>query len=198
MDRHPLSNAKETPMKSLIRNTLMGVAAATLALNTYAATLAENPQTPPPQHEKQAPAVEKNLHTFDVLDFDVFSNQKWDRLRESHAKDIVVTWPDGHETKGLERHTEDLKALFVFAPDITIKVHPIRFGSGTWTAATGVMTGTFTKPMPTPDGKSIAPTGKRFAIGMATIGHWKADGTMDHEWLFWDNQDFMKQIGLGQ
>ena len=29
-----------------------------------------------------------------------------------------------------------------------------------------------------------------------TIGHWK-DGTMDHEWLFWDNQDFMAQIGLG-
>ena len=42
------------------------------------------------------------------------------------------------------------------------------------------------------------PTGKRFAIGMATIGHWKKDGTMDHEWLFWNNQDFMKQIGLGQ
>ena len=51
--------------------------------------------------------------------------------------------------------------------------------------------------MPTPDGKTIAPNGKRFAIGMATIGHWKGK-TMDHEWLFWDNQDFMKQIGLAQ
>ena len=60
---------------------------------------------------------------------------------------------------------------------------------------TGVMTGTFTKPMPTADGKTIPPTGKRFAIGMATIGHWSGS-TMDHEWLFWDNQDFMKQIGL--
>jgi len=101
----------------------------------------------------------------------------------------------GHETKGLEKHIEDLKALFVFAPDIAIKVHPIRFGSGSWTTATGVMTGTFTKPMPTADGKTIAPTSKRFAIGMATIGHWNGP-TMDHEWLFWDNQDFMKQIGL--
>jgi len=26
---------------------------------------------------------------FDILDFDVFSNQKWDRLHESHADDIV-------------------------------------------------------------------------------------------------------------
>jgi hypothetical protein len=90
-----------------------------------------------------------------------------------------------------------LKALFVFAPDIEIKTHPIRFGSGTWTAVTGGMTGTSTRPMPTPDGKFIAPIGKRFAIGMATIGHW-TNGTMDHEWLFWDNQDFMTQIGLGK
>ena len=157
---------------------------------------AENPQTPPPPHEKQAPGVEKNLKVFDTLDFDVFSNQKWDRLKESHAPDIVVTWPDAHEAKGLEKHIDDLKALFVFAPDIKIKVHPIRFGSGTWTAVSGVMTGTFTKPMPMPDGKTIAPTGKRFALSMFTVGHWKGS-TMDHEWLFWDNQDFMNQIGLG-
>jgi predicted ester cyclase len=160
-------------------------------------TLAENPTTLPPKPERQAPAVEKNLEVFDTLDFDVFSNQKWDRLPESHADDIVVTWPDGHETKGLATHTEDLKAMFVSAPDIKISTHPIRFGSDSWTTATGVMTGTFTRPMPLPDGKSIPPTGKRFAISMATIGHWK-NGKMDHEWLFWDNQDFMKQIGLGQ
>jgi SnoaL-like polyketide cyclase len=157
----------------------------------------EKPPTPPPAHENQDPAVEKNLKVFDTLDFDVFSNQKWDRLKESHALDIVVTWPDGHETKGIEKHIEDLKALFVFAPDLKIKVHPIRFGSGTWTAVTGVMSGTFTKPMPTPDGKSIPPSGKHFAISMATIGHWKG-ATMDHEWLFWDNQDFMNQIALGK
>jgi len=170
-------------------------ALAALAGPAFAQSSAEHPTTPPPAPERQAPAVERNLKIFDVLDFDVFSNQKWDRLHESHARDIVVTWPDGHETKGIDRHIEDLKALFVFAPDITIKVHPIRFGSGTWTAVTGVMTGTFTRPMPAGDGKTIAPTGKRFALGMATIGHWQGR-TMDHEWLFWDNQDFMKQIGL--
>ncbi|MGH9893658.1 MAG: ester cyclase, partial [bacterium] len=160
-------------------------------------TPAEHPQYPAPTPEQQTPAVERNLQTFDVLDFDVFSNQKWDRLHESHAPDIVVTWPDGRETKGIDVHIAELKALFVWAPDIEIKVHPIRFGSGSWTGVTGVMTGTFTRPMPTPDGGTIAPTGKRFAIAMATIGHW-VNGRMDHEWLFWDNQDFYKQIGLGQ
>jgi hypothetical protein len=104
------------------------VAAALLAYAGLAAaqTPAENPTTPPPKAERQAPKVEKHLKTFDTLDFDVFSNQKWDRLHESHAKDIVVTWPDGHETTGIDKHIEDLKALFVFAPDIAIKTHPIR------------------------------------------------------------------------
>lgn len=168
-----------------------------LYVRASAQTPAEHPQFPPPKPEAQTPAVEASLKTFDVLDFDVFSNQKWDRLAESHAQDIIVTWPDGHETRGIAKHIEDLKALFVYAPDITIKVHPIRFGSGSWTAVTGVMTGTFTRPMPLPDGTSIPPTGKRFAIGMATIGHW-VNGRMDHEWLFWDSGDFMKQLGLAK
>jgi hypothetical protein len=30
-----------------------------------------------------------------------------------------------------------------------------------------------------------------------TIGHWKG-ATMDHEWLFWDNHEFLCQIGLIQ
>lgn len=181
---------------SSIRSAALMAACLSFAALASAQSLAEHPETPPPKPQLQAPKVEKHLKTFDTLDFDVFSNQKWDRLHESHSKDIVVTWPDGHETRGIDKHIEDLKTLFVFAPDIAIKTHPIRFGSGAWTAVTGVMTGTFTQPMPTPDGKTIAPTGKRFAIGMATIGHWK-NGSMDHEWLFWDNQDFMNQIGLG-
>ena len=105
-----------------------------------------------------------------------------------------MTWPDGHETHGIEQHIKDLTALFVYAPDIKIKEHPIRFGSGEWTACSGFMTGTFSKPMPIGNGKTIAPTGKHFVLGMLTVGHWK-NGKMDHEWLYWDNGDFMKQIG---
>src|SRR5208337_4579439 len=92
--------------------------------------------------------VEKNLETFAMLDFVVFSNQEWVRMHESHSKDVKVNWPDGHHTNGIDRHIEDLKALFVYAPDTKIKVHPIRFGSGEFTCVTGIMTGTFTKPMP--------------------------------------------------
>jgi hypothetical protein len=135
------------------------------------------------------------IATFDTLDFDVFTNQKWDRLHESHSKDVIVHWPDGHQTKGIERHIEDLKAMFVYAPDTRIQEHPVKVAQGEWTSVIGVMEGTFTKPMPTGDGKSIAPTGKAFKLIMCTVGHWK-NGVMDEEYLFWDNQTYMKEIGL--
>jgi predicted ester cyclase len=139
----------------------------------------------------------KNIATFDTLDFDVFSNQKWDRIKESHADDVIVSWPDGHDTKGIGVHIEDLKKLFVHAPDTAAKIHPIRVANGDWTAVTGVMTGTFTRPMTLPDGTVIQPTGKKFSVPMATFGHW-TNGKMDHEWLYWDNATYMKQIGIGQ
>jgi len=141
--------------------------------------------------------VANNLKTFDTLDFTVFSNQEWIRLHESHSKDVLVNWPDGRQTKGIEKHIEDLKAMFVYSPDTKIAVHPVKFGSGEYTCVTGIMTGTFSQPMPIGDGKFIQPTGKKFSIMMCTVGHWK-DGVMIEEWLFWDNATYMKQIGIGQ
>ncbi len=140
--------------------------------------------------------VAKNLETFDTLDYVVFSNQEWVRLHESHAQDVIVDWPDGHKTNGIERHIEDLKAMFVYAPDTKIKIHPVKFGSDDFTCVTGIMTGTFTQPMPIGNGKFIQPTGKSFTLPMCTVGHWK-DGVMIEEWLYWDGATYMKQMGIG-
>ena len=88
--------------------------------------------------------VAGELVKFDTLDFTVFSHQEWSRLGESHAKDIKVYWPDGHMEQGLEKHIESLKAMFVYAPDTRVTEHPIKFGSGRYTAVTGTFEGTFT------------------------------------------------------
>ena len=143
--------------------------------------------------------LEKHLAKFDTLDFVIFSGQQWVRFHETHSNDIIVNWPDGHHTNGLARHLEDMKAMFVYAPDTRIKIHPIRFGNGTgeWTCVTGVMEGTFTKAMPLGNGKFIQPTGKSFKIPMCTVGHRK-NGLMIEESLFWDNQTYMNQMGLGK
>jgi len=144
-------------------------------------------------------ALAKNLSNFDDLDFRVYTNQQWQDLHKSHTKDVIVHWPDGHTTQGIEKHIEDLKYMWTFAPDNRITEHPVRFGTqdGQWTAVTGWLEGTFTKPMVLPDGKTIEPTGKAYRIPMATLGHWNKDGIMFEEFLFWDNGEFMKQIGLG-
>ena len=142
--------------------------------------------------------VQQHLATFDDLDFNVFSNQKWDELYRSHSKDVIVHWPDGHIAVGIDKHIADLKYLFTYAPDTRIKEHPVKVGQGEWTAVYGIMEGTFTKPMTTADGTVIPPNGKSFKLPMATISHWNKEGSMDEEYLFWDNATYMTQLGLGK
>lgn len=142
--------------------------------------------------------VKENLATFDKLDFEFFSKQDWAGFATTHTKNVKVHWPDGHTTEGLDKHIEDMKYMFSYAPDTRISEHPIKIGQGEWTAVYGIMEGTFTEPMKTPDGKVIQPTGKKFRIPMATIAHWTKEGPMDEEYLFWDNQTYMNQLGLGK
>ncbi len=144
----------------------------------------------------EATRVSRHLDTFDDLDFNVFTNQKWAEIQRSHSPDIVVHWPDGRTTQGLDKHVADLKAMFVWAPDTRIKTHPVKFGQEGWTAVIGVMEGTFSEPMPVGVGKAIPPTGKAYKINMVTIGRWQ-NGMLIEEYLFWDNQEFMKRIGVG-
>ncbi len=151
---------------------------------------------PNEKHKTEERLEMQHLETFDELDFDVFTNQKWDRLKESHSEDITVHWPDGRITEGIEPHIEDLKAMFVYAPDTRIEQHPIKIASENWTSVIGIIEGTFTEPMPLPDGTVIEPTGMPFKLTMVTVGHWNKDGVMDEEYLFWDNLAFMTQIRL--
>jgi predicted ester cyclase len=150
------------------------------------------------QKSTQDTTVEDNLARFDKLDFEAFSYKKdWELFKQLHSSDVLVVFPDGRETIGIEQHDKDISAMFVYAPDFRVTSHPIKFGSGEWTVSTGVAEGTFSKPMPLPDGSSIPPTGKPFKISMATIARWD-DGKIVEEHLFWDNVEIMKQMGLGQ
>jgi len=146
-----------------------------------------------------ADALARNLAACDTVDFAVFNNREWSRLHEYYAKDVAVTWPDGHQTVGIDKYAEGLRAIFVYAPDTRISGHARRFGSSTgeWTAVTGIMEGTFSQPMPLGNGKTFKPTNKTFRLSVCAIGHWK-DGVIDEVSLFWDNMNFMRQIGTGK
>jgi len=177
------------------RNLMQGGAALVVMAAVWGCAPKENPKLA--AFEAAERAVTTHIATFDTLDFVVFTHQEWERLHESHSQDVKVHWPDGHETNGIAKHIEDLKALFVYAPDTRILVHPVKVGSGEWTSVIGVMEGTFTQPMPMGNGTTIRPTGKAFKINMCTVGHWK-NGVMDEEYLFWDNLTYMRQLGLAK
>ncbi|MGA2852369.1 MAG: ester cyclase [Terracidiphilus sp.] len=142
------------------------------------------------------PILARNLADFDDLDFHVYTGQHWENLHKSHAADIIVYYPDGHTTRGIPAHINELNFMWTFAPDNRIVEHPVRFGTadGKWTAVMGYLDGTFTKPMVL-EGKIIEPTGKKYHLAMSTLGHWNSEGTMSEEYLFWDNDSLMKQIG---
>ncbi|SDN40781.1 ester cyclase [Actinacidiphila guanduensis] len=183
-----------------------GSAAAATAFGGHTAAPAPHPDllpdpattpVPNPPYPHGLTAEERaHLRTFDELDFDVYSHADWDRLHLSHARTVRVHWPDGHYTDGIDRHIADLAAQFVWAPDTHISEHPLRVAQGSLTAVTGVMRGTFTRPMPDGKGGFIPPTGHTFALNMATVGLWNRNGTMDEEFLFWDSLTFNQQLGL--
>ncbi len=81
---------------------------------------ATTPVPNPPFAKDLTREERRNLETFDELDFEIFTHEKWDRIGESHARHIRVHWPDGHYTDGIDKHIQDLKALFVWAPDTRI------------------------------------------------------------------------------
>ena len=170
--------------------------AVTLAVVTVGALLAVSTLSHAETREKKISVAER-IKKFDDLDFNRFSKQDWEGFHKTHTDDVTVVWPDGHETHGFKQHIDDMIHMFSYAPDTKITEHPVKFGGGEWTAVIGEMTGTFTRPMVTADGKTIPPTGKAFKLQMATIAHWKGE-KFDKEYLFWDNQTFMNQIGLGK
>ena len=181
---------------------------ASLALGSLAAAQAAEQEHWPASKTGQAvpkvagmPAeLAKNLANFDDLDFRVYTGQQWENLHKSHGQDIVVHYPDGHTTRGIPDHIKELQFMWTWAPDNRITEHPVRFGTADaqWTAVMGFLDGTFSKPMVLADGTVIPPTGKTYHLPMATLGHWNKQGTMDEEYLFWDNATLLKQIGVGK
>lgn len=200
MERRSILTGGAAAFGALAITAVAGGASMAEAAQSYPGLMPDPATTPvpnPPFPRNLTHTERKHLETFDELDFEVFSHADWARLGESHAQNIRVHWPDGHYTDGIDKHIEDLAALFVWGPDTRIHSHPLRLAKGELTAVTGVMQGTFTRPMPDGKGGFIQPTGKKYAINMATVGIWNRRGTMDEEFLFWDNQSFYQQIGLG-
>lgn len=137
--------------------------------------------------------VVRNLRLFDAIDYDGFNYHKdFELVREIHTPDVVVTYPDGHQTHGIDDHIATLDAFFVLAPDLNIPVHLLTVGSGDLSAQLSYFQGTVD-----PAGATIIPgavIGNKFRVRFATFNVWNKEGSFPIEKLVWDNQAFVAQV----
>jgi len=145
-------------------------------------------------HNAERAQTATHLETFDELDLVAFNHRDMKRIGEIHADNVIVHNPDGTQTSPFPPHSEELQLLFdVF--EFKITDHIVGFGHGEWTAGISISEGRWVKPLPLPDGTIKQPTGQKVRIKIATIARWE-NGRIAEEYLFWDNADWNKQIGL--
>lgn len=137
----------------------------------------------------------ENLARFAEAEFAGFNERNFELLAAGHADDVRVQMPDGSVVVGVEKHMQDLKDMVAWAPNVHIVEHITKVAENDWTAVVGILTGTFSEPMPLPDGGTLPPTGKSVTIQVATFARWE-NGRIAEESLFWDGASFAQQLGL--
>lgn len=148
-------------------------------------------------HEAERAATAKHLEIFDELDLVAFNNRDMERIKQIHADDVKVYNPDGTITEPMTPHHADELQFLFDTFDFKVVEHIVGFGFGEWTAGISISTGKWVKPITMPDGTVLQPTGKPVSVKIATIARWEND-RISEEYLFWDNADWNRQIGLGQ
>jgi outer membrane murein-binding lipoprotein Lpp len=147
-------------------------------------------------HNAERVATAKHLEIFDELDLVAFNNRDMQRIKQIHADNVKVYNPDGTITEPMPPHADELQFLFDTF-DFKVTKHIVGFGFGEWTAGISISEGKWVKPITMPDGTVLEPSGKSVSLKIATIARWENDRIAE-EYLFWDNADWNRQIGLGQ
>lgn len=138
--------------------------------------------------------VKRHIALVEWLDYEGANKANEAVFRAVYDPNVVVIMSDGTVTKGIEQMLKGMKEMQIMSPDGKI-THEIQFGSGDWLVVSGFMTGTFTGPMKTPDGKVFQPTGKKFRLPFASIEKWKNDKIIE-ERIFWDTCKMMMELGI--
>jgi len=145
-------------------------------------------------HKAERAQTATHLAIFDELDLVAFNDRDMKRIGEIHADNVIVHNPDGTQTSPFPPHSEELDFLFDTF-DFKVAEHIVGFGFGEWTAGISISEGQWVKPFTLPNGTVLQPTNKKVRIKIATIARWE-NGRIAEEYLFWDNADWNRQIGL--
>ena len=108
------------------------------------------------------------------------------------AADAEMTAP-GAQVSGRDDVIGFIAAFQEAFPDLRLEINQL-LSDGPAAAAEGTMTGTHDGVLHTPDG-DVAPTGRALALRWAAV-YVTDGGTLKSEHLFFDQMDFLGQLGL--
>jgi uncharacterized protein (TIGR02246 family) len=112
-----------------------------------------------------------------------------------YAPDAVMIQPDTAEpVRGRDALLKYYTAMLKCMPDYKIEWTLVAYHGDT-IIFEGVGSGTFTGPMETPEGV-IQPNGKRVSLKAAFFAKINADGLIIEDRSYFDNYEYMKQLGL--
>ncbi|MER5941785.1 SgcJ/EcaC family oxidoreductase [Streptomyces sp. NPDC001928] len=116
-------------------------------------------------------------------------------IAELYAKDAVAVTPDGGELHGRDDIAEYWRQMTQAVPDGTYEsVHAYEVGN---TAIDeGVFSGRNTGPIQLPTGEMLPPTQKEIRIRGVDFATVDADGRIVDYRLYFDEMEFMGQLGL--
>ncbi len=116
-------------------------------------------------------------------------------LVQHYTEDAVMFMPGEPEPiKGRDAIANNQAAFFRAMPDLKLSFNLVLI-SGNHVAFEGVVRGTFTGPLATPDG-DIPPTGNKADLKFAFIGRVNADGLIEEDRTYYDTAEFMRQLGV--
>ena len=124
-----------------------------------------------------------------------WDDQDMAALVQLYAEDATMVMPgEAEPVRGREAIAENQAAFLRAMPDISMEFTLILI-SGNHIVFEGIFKGTFTGPLASPEG-DIPPTGRSVKAGFAFIARVNTDGLVEEDRTYFDNLDFMKQLGL--
>src|SRR6266403_4755081 len=108
---------------------------------------------------------------------DAFNARDFAAVDTVHHPDMVAhITGNAQPIYGSVAHAAAMQQMLRIFPDIHVFTpYAIQFGSGDWITVVTRTTGTFTGEMVLPNGKVIAPTGKKFDVDLGQTTKWDGD-----------------------
>jgi ketosteroid isomerase-like protein len=180
--------AKQMSKRSLLKKT--GLAGIGISAFIGNAAFAQNATENSTQTKHLLALMKKGDDAFNVRDFEA--------MNAVHHPDMIAHITGNPQPiYGRVAHAAAMKQFFATFPDVHVEnnPYPVQFGKGEWITVVSRTSGTFSGKMLTPDGKTVAATGKSFNLDFGQTVKWKEDQIIEIS-AFWDSHLQAHQLGL--